>query len=66
MLTRYSFARPGTTDFIAQQMQIMARMQAEQEQRARELATRRLQRPRQQQEHEETIPEIPPVPASLP
>ena len=53
------FPRPGTSDFIAQQMQIMARMQAEQEKRNQERNQRTLGRPRQQQLN------IPPVP-SLP
>lgn len=37
--------RPGTSDFIAQQRQIMTAMQAEQEQRAKELEQRKLKRP---------------------
>ena len=39
--------RNGTSDFISHQLQIMATMQAEQEQRARDDANRKLQRPRQ-------------------
>ncbi|KAI0063318.1 hypothetical protein BV25DRAFT_1907095 [Artomyces pyxidatus] len=50
--------RPGTSDFIAQQLQIMATMQAEQEQREREKQKRKLQRPK----HASQIPEVPPVP----
>ena len=55
--------RPGTSEFIAQQMQIMARMQAEQEKRAQERGSsgRQLGRPRQQQELE--IPPVPPLPS---
>lgn len=36
--------RPGTREFIAQQLQIVAAMQAEQEQRAKELEQRKLKR----------------------
>ncbi|TDL26893.1 hypothetical protein BD410DRAFT_741178 [Rickenella mellea] len=52
--------RSGTTEFIAQQMKIMATMQEEQERRAQEQGQsgrRKLQRPRQPD-----IPELPPVP----
>jgi hypothetical protein len=49
---------PGTSEFIAQQMEIIQQMQAEQERRAHELGARRLQRPKSRIE-----PEIPPVPA---
>lgn len=53
--------RPRTQEFIAQQMQIMATMQAEQEQRAREAEERKLKR---QQNHQlrESIPPVPPLP----
>ncbi|KAF8269635.1 hypothetical protein EI94DRAFT_1771193 [Lactarius quietus] len=50
--------RSGTTEFIAQQLQILATVQAEQEQRERQQQKRKLQRPG-------TVaraPEIPPVP----
>ena len=51
-------SRPGTSDFIAQQMQIMTQLQVEQERRAHELEVRRLQRPRSR-----IGQDIPPVPA---
>ena len=57
--THYFILRPGTSDFIAQQMQIMARMQAEQEKRASSRESKQLGRPRQQQQQQ---PELPPVP----
>lgn len=44
-LTKNWASRPGTSDFIAQQRQIMTAMQAEQEQRAKELEQRKLKRP---------------------
>ncbi|KAH9062605.1 hypothetical protein EDB83DRAFT_2384982 [Lactarius deliciosus] len=50
--------RPNTSDFIAQQLQILATVQAEQEQRERQQQKRKLQRPG-------TVaraPEVPPVP----
>ncbi|KAI0318044.1 hypothetical protein OF83DRAFT_1118175 [Amylostereum chailletii] len=52
--------RAGTSDFIAQQMQIMSAMQAEQEQREREKEKRKLSRPK----HASQIPEVPPLPES--
>ena len=58
VLKRTFAARPGTTDFIAQQLQILATVQAEQEQRDRQQQKRKLGRPG-------TVaraPEIPPVP----
>jgi len=51
--------RPKTHDFISQQMQIMARVQADQERRAQEQERRSLVRPRQQ----ENIPPLPPLPS---
>jgi len=52
--------RSGTSEFIAQQLQIMAAMQAEQEQRNRKKTeTRKLGRPRQ---NEQDLPAIPPLP----
>ncbi|KAJ6520605.1 hypothetical protein DFH09DRAFT_227803 [Mycena vulgaris] len=48
--------RPGTSEFIAQQLQIMTAMQAEQEQRAKELEQRKMKRPSNRQN-------VPPVPA---
>jgi len=50
--------RPNTSDFIAQQLQILATMQAEQEQRERQQQKRKVQRPG----NAARIPEIPPVP----
>ena len=49
--------RPGTSDFIAHQLQIMAAMQAEHEQRAKEKLEnqRKLQRPKHH-------PPVPPLP----
>jgi len=54
--------RSGTSEFIAQQLQIMTAMQAEQEQRAKELEQRKLKRP---STNRPQVPAIPPVP-SLP
>jgi hypothetical protein len=51
--------RPGTQDFIAQQLQIMQQMQAEQEIRAQQKARRGLRRPRSEAP---PVPEIPPIP----
>ncbi|KAJ6478601.1 hypothetical protein C8R47DRAFT_983974 [Mycena vitilis] len=53
--------RSGTSEFIAQQLQIMTAMQAEQEQRAKELEQRKLKRP--SNNRPPPIPEIPPVPS---
>ncbi|KAH9988881.1 hypothetical protein BJV77DRAFT_1019644 [Russula vinacea] len=50
--------RPNTSDFIAQQLQILATMQAEQEQRERQQQKRKVQRPG----NAARIPEVPPVP----
>ena len=50
--------RPNTSDFIAQQLQIMVTMRTEQEQREREKQTRKLQRPK----HVSQVPEVPPLP----
>ncbi|TFY79360.1 hypothetical protein EWM64_g4654 [Hericium alpestre] len=50
--------RQGTSEFIAQQLQIMSTMQVEQEQAEREKAKRKLQRPRPASQ----IPAIPPLP----
>jgi len=56
--------RPNTSDFIAQQLQILATMQAEQEQRQRQQQKRKAQRPGGAGRIPEvpTVPEIPPVP----
>ncbi|KAJ7938355.1 hypothetical protein B0H13DRAFT_1698484 [Mycena leptocephala] len=51
--------RSGTSEFIAQQLQIMSAMQAEQEQRAKELEQRKLKRP---SNNKPPVPAIPPVP----
>ena len=50
--------RPNTSDFIAQQLQILATVQAEQEQRERQQQKRKMQRPGAVSR----APEIPPVP----
>ncbi|KAH8112053.1 hypothetical protein DFH11DRAFT_533705 [Phellopilus nigrolimitatus] len=54
--------RPGTGDFIAQQMQIIARMQAEQEKRVQDQDQKRVARPRQQQLQQD-VPPLPPLPS---
>jgi hypothetical protein len=51
-------SRPNTSEFIAQQLQILATMQAEQEQRERQQQMRRAQRPG----GIARIPEVPAVP----
>jgi hypothetical protein len=51
-------SRPNTSDFIAQQLQILATMQAEQEQRERQQQKRKVQRPG----GATRVPEIPAVP----
>ncbi|KAI5119561.1 hypothetical protein M0805_005625 [Coniferiporia weirii] len=51
--------RPGTSEFISQQMQIMARMQAEQEMHAQNQDQKKVGRPRQQQD----APPVPPLPS---
>ena len=51
-------SRSNTSDFIAQQLQILATMQAEQEQRERQQQKRKAQRPG----GASRIPEVPPVP----
>ncbi|KAJ7619343.1 hypothetical protein FB45DRAFT_156615 [Roridomyces roridus] len=57
--------RPGTSEFIAQQLQIQTAMQAEQEQRAKELEQRKLKRPSANRQQQPEIPAVPPLP-SLP
>ncbi|KAJ3518863.1 hypothetical protein NM688_g9381 [Phlebia brevispora] len=52
--------RPGTFNFIAQQLFAMNNMQAEREAQEREAQKRKLQRPKQQAE-----PPVPPLPISL-
>ena len=56
--TLMPLSRPNTTDFIAQQLQILATMQAEQEQRERQQQNRRVQRPG----GAARIPDVPAVP----
>ncbi|KAF8968851.1 homology domain-containing protein [Flammula alnicola] len=51
--------RPRTQEFIAQQLQIMAAMQAEQEQHAREAEERKLKRQQNQQLREQVPPDGP-------
>jgi hypothetical protein len=56
--------RPNTSDFIAQQLQILATMQAEQENRERQQQKRKTQRPGgvARIPDVQTVPEIPPGP----
>lgn len=56
--------RSNTSDFIAQQLQILATMQAEQEQRQRQQQKRKVQRPGGASRIPEVpaVPEIPPAP----
>ncbi|KAF8124264.1 hypothetical protein K438DRAFT_1649950 [Mycena galopus ATCC 62051] len=55
--------RSGTSDFIAQQLQIMTAMQAEQEQRAKELEQRKAKRPSNNRHAAApSVPAIPPLP----
>ncbi|KAM6493277.1 hypothetical protein JOM56_011411 [Amanita muscaria] len=49
--------RPGTSDFISQQLQIMTQMQQEQEKRAKESEQRKLTRP----SHKSQVPPVPPL-----
>lgn len=58
--------RPGTHDFISQQLQIMTQMQAEQEKRSQETQQRKVQRPRQMGNASVSSLQIPPVPAIPP
>jgi hypothetical protein len=51
--------RPLTSEFIAHQLQIMATMQAEQEQRARDSERSKRQRPQQN-----PLPPVPPLPGA--
>lgn len=60
-LIRYPVRRSGTSEFIAQQLQIMTAMQAEQEQRTKELERRKLKRPSTNRPASQ-IPDIPPIP----
>ncbi|KAF8654738.1 hypothetical protein AX16_003393 [Volvariella volvacea WC 439] len=61
--------RPGTSEFIAQQLQIMSTMQAEQEQRAREQERRKAQRAANAgsiSRANSEIPPVPPLPGNIP
>jgi hypothetical protein len=64
MPTLTLLSRPNTSDFIAQQLQILATMQAEQEQRERQQQKRKAQRPGGAARIPEVpaVPEIPPGP----
>lgn len=53
--------RPGTSDFITQQMHAMSSLQAERDAQSQEQEKRKLQRPRQQAQPP-PVPEIPAVP----
>ncbi|KAK7055402.1 hypothetical protein R3P38DRAFT_2846886 [Favolaschia claudopus] len=56
--------RPGTSDFIAQQLQILTAMQAEHEKRAKELEQRKLKRPGNNMSmSNKPTPAIPPLPS---
>lgn len=57
MVFLHGLGRSGTSDFIAQQIQIMSKMQQEQEKRAKELDQRKLKRP------SAAPPQPPPLPA---
>ncbi|KXN90433.1 hypothetical protein AN958_04302 [Leucoagaricus sp. SymC.cos] len=54
--------RPRTQEFIAQQMQISAAMQAEQEQRAREAEERKAKRAASAANRTSHVPPVPPLP----
>ncbi|PCH43120.1 hypothetical protein WOLCODRAFT_25738 [Wolfiporia cocos MD-104 SS10] len=54
--------RPGTSDFIAQQLHAMTSMQAEREKREQEMQRRKVQRPKQAQQSISAIPPVPPLP----
>ncbi|RDX47602.1 hypothetical protein OH76DRAFT_1405658 [Lentinus brumalis] len=58
--------RPGTSDFITQQLQAMSSLQAERDAHAKEMKERKLQRPRQQQQSQGQIPDVPAIPAVPP
>ena len=64
MLTLTIPSRSNTSDFIAQQLQILATMQAEQEQRERQQQKRKAHRPGGAARIPEvpSVPEIPPAP----
>ncbi|KAI0790251.1 hypothetical protein BC629DRAFT_1622278 [Irpex lacteus] len=57
--------RPGTSDFIQQQLHTINSLQAEREAQAREAQQRKLQRPRHQQQ-QSVIPPVPSIPAIPP
>ncbi|KAI0078393.1 hypothetical protein K474DRAFT_1744807 [Panus rudis PR-1116 ss-1] len=54
--------RPGTSDFIAQQLHAMTSLQAEREAQAQEAQKRKLARPSRQQQQHQSIPEVPEIP----
>jgi len=54
--------RPGTSDFIAQQLKIMHQMQQEQEQRVKDLQQRKLKRPGASSQRSNHVPPLPPLP----
>ncbi|KAH9921152.1 uncharacterized protein B0H18DRAFT_956756 [Fomitopsis serialis] len=59
--------RPGTSDFIAQQLHAMTSLQAEREAQEQEAARRKAARPRQgQQPSVPAIPPLPPLPPKSP
>jgi hypothetical protein len=61
MLICWRFS-PRTSEFIAQQLQIMSAMQAEQEQYMRESDERKQKRQQQYQQQQQTPAALPPVP----
>lgn len=56
--------RPRTSEFIAQQLQIVTAMQAEQEARAKELEERKLKRPSASRQGNQQLPPVPPLPGA--
>jgi len=56
--------RPRTSEFIAQQLQIITAMQAEQEARAKELEERKLKRPLASRQGNQQHPPVPPLPGA--
>ncbi|TFK71546.1 hypothetical protein BDN72DRAFT_957978 [Pluteus cervinus] len=63
MIMKILRMRPGTSEFIAQQLQIMSAVQAEQEQRAKEAEQRKARRPGANANRPMSqIPEVPPLP----
>ena len=56
------FFSPRTSEFIAQQLQIIAAMQAEQEQRMKESDERKQKRQQQYQQQQQSPTALPPLP----